>query len=89
MKLPGVVYIRWRDACLPEDNATPTLLSDACKTLELHAVGWILHETDEAITLGVEYDAQDDNYARAWQTIPKVNIQEIRRFRLPRRRPKS
>lgn len=86
MKLPGLAYIRWRDACVADDMVTRTLTSDACGTLELHAIGWLLGETDETITLGVEYDPSDEEYTRAWLSIPKVSIQEIRRFKLPRRR---
>jgi hypothetical protein len=68
-----VIYIRWRDACFSSDT---TNVSEAVNLVELHEVGWLLGQNDEAVTIGMEWEP-GMVYTRFYLTIPKVNIDEL------------
>ncbi len=69
-----VTYLRWRDA-MSEEAAEPATKTRAC-LVELQEIGFLLHETDEAVCIGMELDGDGgDCMAGRWRLhVPKVNI---------------
>ena len=77
-----ITYIRWRDACSQEASDPETKAQ--ASLVGLQEVGFLLHETDEAVMIGMELDDDGgDEMAGRWRlSIPKVNIQERRDMEL-------
>ena len=78
-----VTYIQWKDAShsLSEweiEKIEPSLLSE---------VGFLLRETDDAVTLGIEAPDGSDTSTRLWLCIPKVNIMDRRDMELEKAFP--
>jgi len=75
---PTATHIVWKDACfgLSECSIEQTGL------VELHALGYVLKEDDEALTISLEW--QDDcDSTRNWLAIPKNRIITRHDFRIP------
>ena len=70
---PPIVYIRWRDACFSSDT---TPVEAANGLVELHEIGWLLAESPEAVTIGMEWEPGMLD-TRFYLNIPKVNITEL------------
>lgn len=73
-----IAYIRWMDACSEEaDGSKPRPVVPAL--VELHEVGFLLGENEEAITIGMEQEATDDTHPGRWRLhIPRSAIKEMR-----------
>ena len=72
-----IVYVKWLDACAHEATEPHTEVNPTLSTL--HEVGFLLGETDEALTLGMELDGDDETAPGRWRLhIPKAMIQERR-----------
>lgn len=70
-----LVYIHWKDAAHSKDDFE----EDRIKLADLHEVGWLVKETEEAVTVAVEWDPEADPPSRRlWLAIPKVNIIEMK-----------
>lgn len=70
-----ITMIRWRDACyLDAANGSPAKaeLSELCE------VGFLLHETDDAVLIGMETQMDDTHPGRWRVNIPKASIIERR-----------
>lgn len=72
-----LAYIRWRDAC-SEEASDPTPRPVVPQLCELEEVGFLLAETDEVITIGMEHGKDDMKPGRWRLHIPKVCIVEMR-----------
>jgi hypothetical protein len=71
-----VSYIRWHDAV--SEEASDSRAAKACLA-ELCEVGFLLDETDQAVTIGMEYQQQEAVQPGRWRLhIPKVCIIERR-----------
>lgn len=86
-----VVWIKWRDAC-SEEAADPHTPVSASPLVELQEVGWLIGETEDAVSIAMEID--HDGAPSRWRLhIPKVNIIERRDMPLKRafpvRRPRK
>ena len=68
-----IVYLHWRDACHDMNECRPAETG----LIDLHEVGFLLHETDEFVTLSCEHPGDSDT-ARLWLSVPKTNIVERR-----------
>lgn len=87
-----IAYVIWRDAT----HGTDEIAAEDADLAELHEIGFIVAETDEAITLNMEHQEDATKY-RLWLTIPRVNVTSIayyeikngaiKRPRTPRPRP--
>ena len=87
-----LTYIRWKDAC-SEEASEPASEAKA-GLVELREVGFLLHETDEAVLIGMELDGDGvpggDQAPGRWRLhIPKSNIIERRDWPLSRAFPPS
>lgn len=87
-----VAYIRWKDA-VQEQAADGKTRPVAPALAELHEVGFLLGENEEAVTIGMEQDSEDGFEPGRWRLhIPRVCIQEMRVVELgkafPVRRPR-
>ena len=71
-----VTYIRWMDACSEEATDPNTPISDS-PLVELREVGWLINESDDAVSVGLEIES-DDAPSRFRIHIPKCNIVERR-----------
>jgi hypothetical protein len=94
-------FIHWRDACT-EEAADPNTPISPNPLVDLYEWGWLIQETDEAVSLAMEWvSAQAGNLAEAGGRagryrlhIPKVNIIERKNydtdklFRQPAKRKK-
>ena len=71
-----LAYVRWKDACSEEaDDSNPRPVTPAL--CELHEIGFLLGENDEAVTIGMEQG--DDTKPGRWRLhIPRSAIQEMR-----------
>ena len=78
-----VSYVRWRDACWSAERDEVSKIGLA----ELHEVGFVLAETEESLTLGLEHPG-DTPGVRFWLCIPKVNILERRDMEIEAAFPK-
>ena len=86
-----ITYVKWRDACFEDaDNGGPV----APGLIELDEVGWLLGETDEVVTIGLELEPDEEEIpsskaGRRRLHIPyKGNIVEMRVMDLSRAFPK-
>lgn len=70
---PPIVYVVWHDAHYSPEE-TPLNYVDGL--VELHEVGWLLSQTDESVSIGMEYEPGMES-TRLYLTIPKVNIKSI------------
>lgn len=70
--MPTVTYVRWHDAVQSVQEFPIGEISDL---IELQEIGFLKVETDESLSLSMEW-AEDDSTARLWLTIPKTNIIE-------------
>lgn len=70
---PPIVYIVWHDAHYSPEE-TPLHYVDGL--VELHEVGWLLSQTDESVSIAMEYEPGMES-TRLYLTIPKVNIKSI------------
>lgn len=68
-----LAYVRWRDAT----HGIEEIAAADADLVELHEIGFVAAETDEAITLTMEYCPGATTF-RLWLTIPRVNILEVR-----------
>jgi hypothetical protein len=73
-----IAYIHWRDACAVEaDNHPPV-----AELAEEESVGFLLHETDEAVLIGMEAEGP---IAGRWRlNIPKAMIISMKTVELER-----
>ena len=71
-----VTFIRWKDAVAEEAKDG----GEACaKLAELTEIGFLLHETDEAVVIGMEGPQRGEIEPGRWRLhIPKVSIVERR-----------
>ncbi len=77
-----LAYIRWKDAVSEEagdyhnQSAQPQLV-------ELHEVGFLLDENEEAVVIGMEFSTDQEVRPGRWRLhIPRVSIQEMRVWEL-------
>jgi hypothetical protein len=80
-------YVHWRDAAM---DMTDTPIEDM-SLVDLYEIGWLVKETDDYITLAMEYPAlciaeKGKLSTRLALTIPKSNIVFRHEFGLPKRR---
>jgi hypothetical protein len=84
-----LAYVRWKDAVAEE--AADAAHGPAQATLvELHEIGFLLDENEEAVVIGME--TTDDPAMRPgrWRLhIPRVSIQEMRVVDLEKAFPKK
>ena len=69
-----IVYIRWMDACTEEARDPHYSVKPALA--ELSEVGFLLGETEDAVTIGMEYGADDIEPGRFRLHIPRGQIKE-------------
>jgi len=68
-----ITFLRWRDATAEEaDHGGPVVPALS----ELEEVGFLLGETEEAVTIGMEHDVAERRAGRWRLHVPKVNILE-------------
>lgn len=65
-----VTYIKWRDASYSQGDTSHADLS----LIDLEEIGWLVKETEEAVTLSIERPEEGQEDYRLTLTIPKVNI---------------
>lgn len=87
-----LAYIRWKDACqeAADDPAIPEI-DTTSPLVELEEVGWLIDETPESVSIGMEHDVASQTYGRWRLHIPRVNILELRTMDLskfPKRKRK-
>ncbi len=80
---PTICYIKWRDACKSESEHE---ISTIGPLAELQEIGFLIKETDESVTIGIEHPGKE-SFTRLWLTIPRVNIVEVRKTTLNRAFP--
>lgn len=72
-----VTYIRWRDAV--SEEATAPAVKTVAALVELCEVGFLLAETEEAVTIGMENHCDGEVSPGRWRLhVPKVCIIERR-----------
>ena len=81
MPAPMISHIVWRDAAY---GLSETTISDT-GLIELHALGFVLAETEESITISLEWQDGAES-TRNWLAVPKNRIISRHDFRLPRPR---
>lgn len=74
-------YVHWRDAAMHMDETDIEEMS----LVDLYEVGWLIRETDEHITLAIEYPGGRRS-TRLALSIPKVNIVQRHDFGMPKER---
>lgn len=80
--MPKLTHIIWRDASHGINGEFPI---NSIELSTLHAVGFVLMETDEAVVVSLEWvDGADTS--RNWLAIPKTGILSRHDFRIPRPR---
>jgi hypothetical protein len=73
-----LAYIRWKDA-VAEEAADAGTKSPEARLVELHEVGFLLDENEEAVVIGMEFNQDAEIQQGRWRLhIPKVSIQEMR-----------
>ncbi len=73
-----LAYIRWKDAVSEEASAAGSNPPHAT-LVELHEVGFLLGENDEAVVIGMEFNQDAEVQPGRWRLhIPRVSIQEMR-----------
>ena len=80
---PRPCYVRWHDAALAEDDLAPADMG-LCELLEL---GWLVREDGESVSIAMERQRGVTTH-RYSLTIPRANILELRKFKVPKRRRK-
>ena len=76
-----IVYIRWKDAV--SEEATQPASEAKAGLVELHEVGFLLDENEEAVVIGMErHEAADVKPGRWRLHIPRVSIAEMRVVKL-------
>ena len=71
-----LAYVKWKDALSVEGDNQPA----QARLAELDSVGFFLHETEEAILIGME---SEDEVAGRWRlNIPRKQILELRKTTL-------
>lgn len=84
MKATTACFIRWKDAC-SEEAADPNTKVPDCPLVELREVGWLIAESEEAVSIAMELEP--DGSPSRWRLhIPKTNIIERIDFEVPKRR---
>ena len=84
MKTPrSVCFIHWRDAAFHTEETH----IDTMDLIDLYEVGWVLKETEEQITLGIEHPG-GQRTTRLALSIPKINIISRQDFLIPQKRKK-
>jgi hypothetical protein len=77
----AIVYIRWKDAV--SEEATQPVSEVKAQLVELHEVGFLLNETEEAVVIGMERYEDADVQPGRWRLhIPRVSIVEMRVVKL-------
>lgn len=77
----AIVYIRWKDAV--SEEATQPVSEAKARLVELHEVGFLLNETEEAVVIGMERHGDADVQPGRWRLhIPRVSIVEMRVVKL-------
>lgn len=76
---PPLVYVRWLDASYQEGEHEVEKIDWRC---ELHYVGWLVKESEEAVTLSLELPME--GRTRDIMTILKRNIVEMRTVKFGR-----
>jgi len=80
-------FIRWKDACAQEAAEPHTPIEDS-PLVVLNEIGWLIGETDEAVSIGMEVEG--DSEAGRWRLhIPKRNIIQRIDFEVPRSLPRA
>lgn len=68
-----VAYVAWRDACSEEADAPNTAVVP--RLIELHEVGFLLGEDDDAVVIGMENEIAQEAHPGRWRLhIPKNAI---------------
>ncbi len=68
-----LTYIRWHDASYCDAAESP---EPSAELSDLTEVGFLIHETDKAVQIGIEH-SNDGTHPGRWRvTIPKINIIE-------------
>lgn len=88
-----LAYIRWKDA-VAEEAADGLVRPSHAELVELHEIGFLLDENDEAVEIGMELTDAHDVHPGRWRLhIPRVSIREMRVVELdklfPRKRKRS
>lgn len=88
--MPIVTFLTWKDACM-ETADESTFRPVNVELSLLHEIGFLMGETDEAVTIGMEMAGDDTQRGRWRLTVPKNGIVERRDMQLekafpPRRR---
>ena len=81
-----VILVRWKDACAVEASDL-TSRPAVAELAELCEVGFLLHENDEALLIGMEHHADDTHPGRWRLNIPKALIVERRDMELDKAFP--
>jgi hypothetical protein len=77
-----LAYIRWKDA-VSEEAAEYHDGPTQAQLVELHEIGFLLDENEEAVVIGMEYSGHDEVRPGRWRLhIPRVSIQEMRIWEL-------
>jgi hypothetical protein len=73
----NLAYVRWKDAVAEE--ATDGAHAAQAKLVELHEIGFLLDENEEAVVIGMEVTEDPAMQPGRWRLhIPRVSIQEMR-----------
>lgn len=70
-----IVYVKWEDAEFITDDSDVT---DHHETFIVHAVGWLLQETEGFIVLSKEFGKK--GWTRRKTVIPRGMIQEMKKI---------
>ena len=71
-----ITYVRWRDAVSEDATASSKAVA---ALVELCEVGFLLAETDEVVTIGMEHHCDGEVSPGRWRLhVPKVSIVERR-----------
>jgi len=77
--------IKWRDACSEQADEPNTPVET--RLLDLTEIGWIINETDDAVSIAMELE---DNDPSRWRLhIPKRNIIQRIDFEVPKLPPRA
>jgi hypothetical protein len=76
VKLPSVVLVHWRDAAINSGY-------DQHGLVDMHTVGFLVHESEEYITVALDMQPDHDCWRNS-SSIPRVNIISILQMRLGR-----
>jgi hypothetical protein len=74
----NLAYVRWKDA-VAEEAGDATHEPTQAKLVELHEIGFLLDENEEAVVIGMEVVDNPGIRPGRWRLhIPRVSIQEMR-----------